>query len=146
MKAPLFVLGLVAASLAILAVVVYALDDETLFVSPPEVTANALLQAVSRDRIGPARMFLSREAQRATPDQELHRIVDAFRARVGRVYGTSGERLRRRADTVLLRTSVDGERGDPELLLRMVREEGVWAVTQLEDVLPAGGAVPTSRQ
>jgi hypothetical protein len=145
MKAPLFVVGLVAAALVILAVAVHALADETLFVSPPEMTASQLLHAMSLGRIGPARNMLSRDAQRTTSDQEMYRIADEFRARVGRVHSARAEALRRRGDTLLVRMSVDGERGDRELLLRMVREEGVWSATQLEDVLPAGGALTRER-
>lgn len=146
MKAPLFVVGLVAASLVILVVAVHALDDETLFVSPPEMIANQLLHAMSLGRIGPARNMLSRDAQRSTSDQEMYRISDELRARVGRVHRVTGEALRRRGDTLLMRMSVDGERSDPELLLRMVREEGVWSATQLDDVLPTGGAVTPEAQ
>lgn len=145
MKAALFVVGLVAASLAILAVAVHALDDETLFVSPPEMAANQLLHAISLGRIGPARNMLSREAQRATSDREIYRISEEFRARVGRVQRATGEPLRRRGDTLLVRMSVDGERGGAQLLMRMVREEGVWSAAQLDDVLPVGGAIKPER-
>lgn len=141
MKAPVLVLGLVLGSLALLAVAVYALDDETVFVSPPEMTADDLLRAISRGRVGAARDKLSRDAQRSMSDQEIARVAMAFRARVGRVYRTRGEPLRRRGDTLLLRVSVEGELAEPEVLLRMVREEGAWSATRLEDVLPSGGAV-----
>ena len=141
MRAPLFVLGLVAASLAILAVAVYALDDETLFVPSPEITVDQLLRAASRDRIAAVRNMLSRDARNATSDRDIGRVSMVFRERVGRVLTTTREAFRHRGDTLLVRLSVDGERGDPDLLVRMVREEGVWAATHLEDVLPAGGAV-----
>jgi hypothetical protein len=144
MKAPLFVLGLVLVSLAAVAAGVYALHDETLFVSPPEATADGLLRAISRGRVGATRAALSRDAQRATSDQEIARIADAFQARVGRVERVRSEPLRRRGDTLVVLTSVQGERADPELLLRMVREEGVWSVTHLEDVLPVGSTVPST--
>lgn len=146
MKAPLFVLGLVTASLAMLALAVYAMDDETLFVSSPEMTANQLLVAISHGRLGAARTMLSQDARRATSDREMRRISEAFRARVGRVRSTTGAPLRRRGDTLLVRVSVSGERADPELLLRMVREEGAWSVIQPEDVLPAGRAVTPERR
>jgi hypothetical protein len=141
MKAPLFVLGLMLGCLGLLAVAVYALDDETLFVSPPEMTASDVLRAISRGRTDAVRDKLSREAQGATSDEDIGRISRAFHSRVGRVQRTNGEPLRRRGDTLRVRVSVEGERSDPELLLRMVREEGAWSVTHLEDVLPSGGAV-----
>ncbi|MDQ4081156.1 MAG: hypothetical protein M3125_10405 [Gemmatimonadota bacterium] len=141
MKAPVFVLGLMLASLGVLAVAVYALDDETLFVSPPEMTAEDLLRAISRARLGAARDKLSRDEERSTADREIARVAEAFHARVGRVHRTEGEPIRHRGDTLLVRVSVQAERANPELLLRMVREDGAWSVTQLEDVLPPGGAV-----
>jgi hypothetical protein len=146
MKAPLFVLGLVLASLALLAVAVYALDDETLFVSPPEMTGDDLLRAISHGRTGATRDKLSREARRLASDQEIARVAEVFQARVGRLHRTHGEPLRHRGDTLLVLLSVEGERSDPELLLRMVREEGAWSVAHLADVLPSGGAVTPERR
>ena len=146
MKAPLYVLGLVMASLAFLAVAVYALDDETLFVSPPEETAQGLVNAISRGRVGAARDDLSRDARQSTSDQELARITEAFQLRVGRVHRVRAEPLRRRGDTLLVRVSIEGDRGNPETLMRMVREDGVWSVTHLEDVLPTGGAPTPERR
>jgi hypothetical protein len=146
MKAPVFVLGLVLASLALLGVAVHALDDETLLVSPPEMTADDLLRAISLGRTGATRDRLSREARRSTTDQEIARVAAAFRARVGRLRRTRGEPLRHRGDTLLVVVSVEGERSDPELLLRMVREDGAWSVAHLEDVLPSGGAVTQERR
>lgn len=142
MKAPLLVLGVVVASLGLLAVAVYALDDETLFVSPPQMIADAIVRATSRGRSGAVRDNLSREAQRSASAQEIARVMQAFHSRVGRVYGTQAEPLRRRGDTLLVRVVVNAERSDAELLLRMVRQEGAWSVTHLEDVLPSSGSVP----
>lgn len=146
MKAPLFVMGIVLTSLMLLAVAVYALDDETLFVAPPEMVADDLVRAVSRGRVGVARDRLSREARRSTSNQEIARVAEAFRARVGRAHRTEGRPLRHRGDTLLVRVSVEAERGHPELLLRMIREDGAWSVTHLEDVLPSGGAVTPERR
>jgi hypothetical protein len=146
MKAPLFVLGLVLGSLALLGVAVHALNDETLFVSPPEMTADDLLRAISRGRTGAARDRLSRDAGRSTTDQEIARVAESFRSRVGRLQRTNGEPLRHRGDTLLVLVSVEGERSDPELLLRMVREDGAWSVAHLGDVLPSGGAVTPARR
>lgn len=146
MKAPWWVLGLVLASLGVLAVAVYAVDDETLFVSPPQMTADDLLRAISRGRVGATRDKLSRDAQRSTSDQDIARVAKAFEARVGRVHRTQGEPLRHRGDTLLVRVSVEGERADPDVLLRMVREEGAWSVTHLDDALPSGGAVSPERR
>ena len=146
MKAPLYVLGLVIASLALLAVAVYALDDETLFVSPPEATAEGLVNALSHGRAGAVRDRLSRDAQRATSDQEIARIAKGFRGRVGRVHRAEAEPLRRRGDTLLMRVSVEGARANPDMLLRMVRAEGAWSVTHIEDVLPAGGSSAPERR
>lgn len=146
MKAPWWVLGLVLASLGVLAVAVYAVDDETLFVSPPQMTADDLLRAISRGRVGATRDKLSRDAQRSTSDQDIARVAKAFEARVGRVHRTHGEPLRHRGDTLLVRVSVEGERADPDVLLRMVQEEGAWSVTYLDDALPSGGAVSPERQ
>jgi hypothetical protein len=137
-------MGLVLVSLAALAAGVYALNDEALFVSPPEATAQRLLRAISRGRVGATRAALSRDAQRATSDREITRIAEAFQARVGRMQHVRSEPLRRRGDTLVVLTSVQGERADPELLLRMVREAGAWSVTHLEDVLPAGSTVPST--
>jgi hypothetical protein len=140
-KAPLWVLGLVLASLGVLAVAVYALDDETLFVSPPEMTADDLVRAISRGRVGATRDKLTRDARRSTSDEDIARVAKAFTARVGRVHRTHGEPLRHRGDTLLMRVSVEGERADPDVLIRMVREQGAWSVTHLNDALPSGGAV-----
>jgi hypothetical protein len=145
-KAPLLVLALVLGALALLAVAVYALDDETLFVSPPEMTTDEFLRAISLGRFGATRDRLSRDAQRSTSDQDIARVTRAFQARVGRVHRTQGEPLRHRGDTLLVRVAVEGERTDPDVLVRMVREEGAWSVTHLEDALPSGGAVSAERR
>lgn len=148
MRAPLFVVALVGAVLATLAAVVYALNDETLFVSPPEMVATELVHAISLGRTESARQMMSREAQREASPRALRRVASAWRARVGPTPQTEGEVVERRGDTVVVRVAVDSDRAKPELLVRLVREAGVWSAARLEDLLPADAgtaAAPAGR-
>lgn len=142
MKDLLIAVVLIVASLGVVGGVVFGLGDDEILVSPPEIVAEEFVRALAHGRIEPAREMLQREAERATSGDDLRRISDTLRSRVGgldEVHGTVAERGR---DTTFVRAHVEGERASIDPVLPLVREYGAWAVARASDAL--GGAARPS--
>jgi hypothetical protein len=136
-------LGLVAVCLALIAGAVFGLDDEALFVAPPEIVAEQFVEALALGRAGPARRLLERKAERGTSIGELRRVSDSVRHRYGTVHDLRGTVESRTGDTVTLRVVVKGSRADGEVRLPAVREQGQWAVARPNELLPTAGEPAT---
>jgi hypothetical protein len=131
-----FALGVVAVFLALIAGAVFGLDDEELFVSPPESVAEQFVELLAFGRAGPARRLLTHEAERATSIEELLRVSARLRHRYGAVDDVSTLVDERRRDTLILRVVIRGSRMEGELLLPTVREQGQWVVARPSALLP----------
>lgn len=136
-------LGLVAACLALIAGAVFGLQDEALFVAPPEIVAEQFVEALALGRAGPARRLLARKAERATSVEELRRVSDSVRHRYGTIDDLRGTVESRTGDTVTLRVVVKGSRADGEVRLPAIREQGRWAVARPNALLPSVGEAST---
>ena len=135
----LLALGLIAVCLALIAGAVFGLDDEALFVAPPEKVAEQFVEALALGRAGPARHLLGRKAEHETSVAELRRASDSLRRRYGTVDDLRASVESRRGDTVTLRVIVQGSRGDGEVQLSTIREQGEWAVARPNLLVPADG-------
>jgi hypothetical protein len=133
---------LIVVSLGIVGAIVLGLGDDEILISPPEVVAEEFVRALAYGRIGPAREMLERQAKRATSTDDVRRISDTLRSRVGSLDGVHGTVAERGRDTTRVRAHVEGERGSTELVLPMVREYGGWAVAHASDA-PRGAARPS---
>jgi hypothetical protein len=135
MKSLAIAVVLVLVSLGVVAGAVFGLGDDEVLVSPPENVAQEFVWAVSLGQTGAASEMLSRDARRRTPSAELQRISKDFRARIGRLDDVQGTVAERAGDTAIVRAHVQGERGNAEPSLLLVRESGEWAVVRPGDVL-----------
>ena len=135
MKDLAIAVGLVIVSLGVVAGAVFGLGDSAILVSPPEGVAQEFIRAVSLGQTGAASEILSRDARGRTPSAELQRISKDFRARIGRLEDVRGTVARKVRDTAIVRAHVQGERGNAEPSLVLVRESGEWAVARAGDVL-----------
>ena len=132
----MFALGLMGVILALIAGAVFALDDETLFVSPPESVAEQFVEVLAFGRAGPARRLLTHEAERATSVEELRAVSGRLRHRYGAVDDVSVHVEERRGDTLILLVVIGGSRMDGDLRLPVVREQGEWVVARPNELLP----------
>lgn len=135
MKAFPIAAGLIALSLGIVGAIVFGLDDEDTFVSPPEIVAEELVRALGHGRIEPARSMLASDAERTTSKAEVRRMSAEFRSRLGNLHDVKGTVTARRRDTAIVRARVEGERANTELTLPLVREHGAWAVADITEML-----------
>jgi hypothetical protein len=131
-----FALGLVGVFLALIAGAVFGLDDETLFVSPPESVVEQFVEVLTFGRAGPARRLLTHEAERVTSVEELLRVSARLRQRYGAVDDVSTLVEERRGDTLIVRVVIRGSRTEGELRLPTVREQGQWVVARPNTLLP----------
>ena len=134
MKALPVAAGVVLLALGLVAGSVFGLNDEALFVSPPEVVAQEFVRALADGHVGSARSMLSRDGDRETSNEEIRRISDDLRSRLGRLEDVDASVVERRLDTVFLRARVRGERDTSELTLPAVRELGEWSITRAREV------------
>jgi hypothetical protein len=142
MKALPIAVVLTLLSLGIVAGTVFGLGDEEILVSPPEIVAEEFVRALAHGRIGPARGMLDRDAERTTSGDDVRGMSAILRSRIGRLDKVHGTVAERRRDTATVRAQVEGERGNAELVLPMVREYGAWSVARPSDAL--GGATRPS--
>src|SRR5687768_5951537 len=131
--------GVVLLALGLVAGSVFGLNDEALFVSPPEIVAQEFVRALAHGHIGSARSMLTRDGQRDTSNEEIRRTSDDLRSRLGRLDDVDASVVERRLDTLFLRTRVQGERDTAELTLPVVREFGEWSITRASDMAGLAG-------
>lgn len=134
MKALPIAAGVVLLALGVVAGSVFGLNDEALFVSPPEIVAQEFVRALAGGHVGSARSMLTRDGERDTSNEEIRRISDDLRSRLGRLKDVDASVVERRLDTVLLRARVRGERDTSELTLPAARELGEWSITRASDL------------
>src|SRR5688572_25764951 len=83
MKALPIAAGVVLLTLGVVAGSVFGLNDEALFVSPPEIVAQEFVRALADGHVGSARSRLTRDSERDTSNEEIRRISDELRSRLG---------------------------------------------------------------
>jgi hypothetical protein len=129
--------GVIALSFGIVGAVVFGLDDQATFVSPPEIVAEEFVRALGSGRVESARNLLASEAEHGTSIPAVRRISSTFRSRVGHLDKVKGSVAERRGDTAIVRARIEAERESGELTLPVVRERGVWSVALTGDALRA---------
>ena len=139
MKALLIAAGVVLLALGVVAGSVFGLNDEVLFVSPPEIVAQEFVRALGDGHVGSARSMLARDGERDTSDEEMRRISNDLRSRLGRLGEVDASVVERRLDTLFVRMRVQGEKDTAELTLPAVRELGEWSITRTSDVAGLAG-------
>ena len=127
--------GVVMLSLAIVAGAVFGLGDDQILAQPPERVAQEFVRAIGDGQVESARSMLSRAAERRASREEMRRIADDFRARIGRLEDVEIEVVDRSGVTAAVRIRIEGERANAEPLIALVRESGSWSVAGPGDIL-----------
>jgi hypothetical protein len=135
MKGLATAMAVVVLTLGIVAGVIFGLGDDRLLVSPPDVVAQEFVRALANGRTGPAREMLARDAEGQTSNDEMRRISDAFRARIGRVDDVDAAVTDRNRDTAMVRALIDGARRNADVRVPMILEYGQWRVARVSDLV-----------
>lgn len=126
--------GLVALSLALIAVAVFGLGDRDTFVSPPEAVAEEFIRSVGHGRVEPARELLASEEERITSTQAMRTFAARFRSRVGHLDHVDVTVDERGQDSAEVRVDAKGSRARMELTVPLAFQRGVWKVARLSEV------------
>lgn len=144
MKAVASVVGLIAGSLGLIAGAVFGLDDEGTLVSPPQIVAQGFIEAIALGRTGPAHRMLAREAQRHASPAAIRLVSRTLRSRIGGLEDVRATVVERRRDTTIVRADIEGRRESMRVLVPLLREDGVWVIARLGDVLIPAADKPTA--
>jgi hypothetical protein len=136
----LIAVAFVALSLGLVSAIVFGLEDEVTFVSPPDIVAEEFVRALGDGRAGPARRMLASNAERVTPVESLLRVSRGMRRRYGTVDDVRARVADRNGEEVLVLVVVKGSRAEEEVRLPTVREWGEWKVTIPFGLLPSAEA------
>ena len=132
MKGLATAVAFVLAGLLLVAASVFGLGDEQILTSPPEAVAEEFVRAIAHRRAGTARGLLTRDAERAMPDQEIRTLSARFHSRFGRLEHVRGSVTSRRNDSLVVRARIEGDHADGDVQLRLVREFGAWSVARAD--------------
>jgi hypothetical protein len=146
MKGLVTAVAVVVLALSLVSGIVFGLGDDALFVSPPDVVAQEFVRALALGRTESARSMLARGAESRMSNEAAHEVSASLRSRLGRVDEVDGTVAERARDTTAVQVHVDGERGDADFRLSMVREYGAWSVARANGLLDVATPAPASHR
>ncbi len=142
MRALLGMAAVLAVTLALIAGVVFGLGDGDTLVSPPEVVAEAFVEALGHGRPETARNLLTQRAGRSASRETIANASRRLRSRIGDLEGVEAMVQSRRRNRATVRVEIEGSRMQLALVLPVARERGVWKIEGLGDALTMVGRRP----
>ena len=126
-------LATLAISLAVIAAAIFA-GDRSVLVSAPEVAAESFAHEIAMRRFDLALNFLAAETRRIETPETLRTRFEPVRA-VGTVNGVDSEPQWMNPERAAARARIAGSRGNTSFELGFVRENGLWKIDRLPDLV-----------
>src|SRR5262245_18982152 len=133
----LAVMAATGVTLLVLGFLTLSLRDTGTLVPPPEGVAEGLVRQLATSRVRQTRQYLSHDARASFSPERLAAWFGALEAAIGRVQTMEGKSSRVSADNADARVVVKGEIKSIELTFHLVREQGLWVVSELPIVTSA---------
>lgn len=135
MKAIWGVLLVCAATLALLAGVVFGLGDSSVFVPPPEAVVEGFMRELATKRYERALPYLTEDLAARTDADALKSLTARLKSRTGDILDVRGEPGwidgDRAEASVTLKTK---HAGQPALRFTLTRQEGAWSIDNLQSL------------
>ena len=135
MKEILSTLGVTGAALSLIAAVVFGGHDRSTFVPAPDAVAESFAREVATRRFDLAVNYLATSMRRVETPATLHRRFEEALNRAGKVNTVVAEINGMGQDTAATRAVIEGEAGQVVFETRLVRENGLWRIESLPDLV-----------
>lgn len=126
-------LGIAAAALALIAIVVFGGGDRQVLVPPPDAVAESFTREVVEGRYQLASKYLSRDLRKRVSAADLRRRFRPVRAQLGPPHTVAATLDWLGNEEAMARAMVDTSRGSAVLSLSFTREQGLWVLREVPD-------------
>ena len=135
MKEILSTLGATAAALGLIAAVVFGGHDRSTFVPAPHAVAESFAREISTRRFELALTYLSASTRRVETPSTIERRFEEALNGAGTVNAVVAETVGMNEDHATAQAVIDGDRGRFIVALTLVRENGLWRIDGLPDLV-----------
>lgn len=135
MRELLYTLGVLAASLLLIAAVVFGGHDRSTLVPVPESVAESFARQIAAGRYDLAMNYLASQTRRIeTPETLAARFGPLFSS-TGTINRVGAEPQWMQQDHAAARATIEGDTGQTPFDLGLVRENGLWRIERLPDLV-----------
>ena len=135
MKEILSTLGVTGAALILIAAVVFGGHDRSTFVPAPHAVAESFAREISAGRFELALTHLSASTRRVETPSTIERRFEEALNGAGTVNSVAAEMVEMIGDHATTQAVIEGHRGRVVFALTLVRENGLWRIDGLPDLV-----------
>lgn len=135
MRKLVYTVAVSAASLLLIAGVVFRGGDRSLFVPAPEAAAEGFARQIATRRYELAMNYLASSARRLETPHTLASRFERLLASTGRINEVDASPHWMQQSRASARATVEGDTGRVSFDLGFVRENGLWRIDQLPDLV-----------
>ena len=137
MRRILAVIAATGTTLLLLALLTLYVRDTGTLVPPPESVAEGFVRQVATGRVRQTRQYLSHDARLALSPERLSDWFYGLETAIGPAQVIEGEGSRISGDNAEARVIVTGKIKSTALTFHLVREHGLWMISELPAVTSA---------
>jgi hypothetical protein len=135
MRELFYTVAVLAASLLLVAGVVFGGYDRSTFVPAPEAAAESFARAIAARRFDLAMNHLAAARARAETPQTLASHFDGLFGSTGKINKVDAEPQWMQQNRAAARATIQGDSGEVSFDVGLVRENGLWKVDQLPEMV-----------
>jgi len=135
MRELLYTLAVLAASLLLIAAFVFGGHDRSTFVPAPEAAAEGFAREIATKRYDMAMNYLALPAKRAETARTLASRFERLLASTGTINQVEAAPQWMKESRAAARATVKGDTGRVSFELGFIRENGLWRIDQLPDLV-----------
>ena len=135
MRNLLLTVGTSAAALLLVALVVFGAHDTSTFVPVPEAVAEGFARQIGTRRFELALNYLASGTRRVETPMTLEARFRSISSEMGRINQVSAEPLWASRDRAAARATVESDAGRKSFDVTFVRENGLWRIADLPDLV-----------
>ena len=128
MKDAALVILVILGGLAVVAMAVFAGGDRSLFVAPPDATAESFVRELGMERYELAANYLSDDLRRQVPASKLRSTFEPLRRDIGRPDQIETQTSSMTGDHARVFATFEGRRRTATMYVDLVRERGLWRI------------------
>jgi hypothetical protein len=130
MKSLLHLLITLVVTLLMIAGAIFGLGDSSVFVPPPESVAEGFVRQVVAERYSEALPYLSAALAERTTEESLKQLKKDLESRSGTIFNVQGEPGAIEENRAEASARLQVQDGEFALRFDLVRQEGVWSITE----------------
>jgi hypothetical protein len=135
MREALYTLAVLAASLLLIAGVVFGGYDRSTFVPVPEAVTESFTRQIVARRFDLAMNYLASQTRQIETPQTLAARFETLSSSTGKINQVAAQPQWMQQDHAAARATIEGDSGETSFDIRLVRENGLWRIDQLPDLV-----------